>query len=96
MILNYSDGELHNMMKKTDWFQENFWEKIAFSPKHASNILCYFKRDLQSVARGEVCFENMVCQSKICVTIEHMICRNHVGVFVTSLLNALPKGEKQS
>ena len=94
MISNYSDEELRNMMKKIDWFQERFWEKIVFSPMHASNILCYFKRDLQSVARGEVCFENMVRQNKMFVNIEQMTCRNHLGFFVTSLINTLPKCDK--
>lgn len=94
MILNYSDDELRNMMKKIDWFQERFWEKIVFSPKHASNILYYLEKDLQSVARGEICFENMVRQNKIFVNIEQMTCRNHLGFFVTSLVNTLPKCKK--
>ena len=94
MILNYSDDELRNMMKKIDWFQERFWEKIVFPPGHASNILRYFKKDLQSVARGEICFENMVRQNKIFVNIEQMTCRNHLGFFVSSLVNTLPKCKK--
>ena len=94
MILNHSDEELHNMMKKIDWFQERFWEKIVFSPTHASNVLCYFKKDLQSVARSEICLENMVRQNKMFVNIEQMTCRNHLGFFVTSLINTLPKCEK--
>ena len=94
MILNHSDEELHNMMEKIDWFQERFWEKIVFSPAHASNVLCYFKKDLQSVARSEICYENMVHQNKMFVNIEQMTCRNHLGFFVTSLINTLPKCEK--
>ena len=95
MILNHSDEELHNMMAKIDWFQERFWEKIVFSPAHASNVLCYFKKDLQSVARSEICYENiMVHQNKMFVNIEQMTCRNHLGFFVTSLINTLPKCEK--
>ena len=91
MILNYSDEELRNMMKKIDWFQEIFWEKIVFSPKHASNILYNLEKDLQSVAQGVICFENIV---KMFLKIEHMTCRNHIGFFVTSLITTLPKSKK--
>ena len=92
MILNYSNEELHNMIKEIDWLQENLWEQIVFSANHGSNILRYFEKDLQSVAQGKNHFETVIPQ--MFFKIESMTCRNHLGFFVTSLINSLPMYDK--
>ena len=80
IILNYSNEELHNMIKKIDWFQENLWEKIVFSANYESNILRYFEKDLRvlkrSVAQGEYHFE--IVNLQMFFKIESMACRNHL------------------
>ena len=92
MILNYSNEELHNMIKKIDWLQENLWERIVFSASHGSNNLRYFEKDLRvltrSVAQGENHFE--IVNPQMFFKIVSMACRNHLGFFVTSLINSLP------
>ena len=92
MILNYSDEELHIMIKKIDWLQTNLWEQIVFSTNHGSNILRYFVKDLQNMAPGENHFETVILQ--MCFKIESMTCRNHLGFFVTNMINTLPKCDK--
>ena len=92
MILNYSNEELHNMIKKIDWLQENLWEQIVFSANYGSNILRYFEKDLRvlkrSVAQGENHFE--IVNLQMFFKIESMACGNHLGFFVTSSINSLP------
>ena len=92
MILNYSDEELHIMIKKIDWLQTNLWERIVFSTNHGSNILRYFVKDLQNMAPGENHFETVILQ--MFFKIESMTFRNHLGFFVTSMINTLPKCDK--
>ena len=91
MILHYSEEELHNMTKTIDEFQKHFWEKIVFSKKLGSNFFYYFFEELKKASLNDKSLENMFHQCKMIFKMEYIACRCHIGFFVTSVINTLPK-----
>ena len=89
MILRYSKEEVDTMLMNIDWFQENFWEKIVFTPFHGSNILSYFFGDLLRITQNDITIENELRQLQISIRIEHMVSRNRLAFFMDSLMNIL-------
>ena len=89
MILKYSKENVDTMLINTDWFKENFREKIFFTPFHGSNIVSYLFGDLLRMTQNDMTIQDALCQFQISIRIEHMVCRNRLGFFMDSLMNVL-------